>query len=194
MDCLGSALIATFPVLRLFRIMLTSILYLQRERSLAVVSGILIARADSPAAICTHVRTRMFDLCVLPSEFIGSQRVSERERERRSCARGNDDSSAGRSPRGVNEAKVAQSRPLWSSLVNQRRSLNFPSAPRNSQLPVPSGSTGARPFIFVSRDCNRWSSRFLFNARKRGPAAEQSLRRRGATGSAENEGEFMGIG
>jgi len=72
------------------------------------VSGILIARAGSPAAICTHVRARMFDLCVLPSEFIGSQRA-------RGNAQGeeDDDSSAGkRSPRAVNEAKVARNRPI----------------------------------------------------------------------------------
>lgn len=55
---------------RTLRIMITSILYLQRERTL-VVSGILIAQP--PARDYTHVRERMSDLCVLPLKFIGSR-------------------------------------------------------------------------------------------------------------------------
>lgn len=57
---------------RTLRIMITSILYLQRERTL-VVSGILIAQPPARGYVYTHVRERTSDLCVLPLEFIGSR-------------------------------------------------------------------------------------------------------------------------
>lgn len=171
--CPGNALIATLweggRGFRTLRIMITSILYLQRERTL-VVSGILIAQPSARGYVYTHVRERTSDLCVLPLEFIGSRwakfgngrgREKKRDRTWRKKRRG---TSPRKSPKVVNQAKVT--RPSRDELDSvDPRSLgpsNFPSIYRNLQLFDPHGSAKIRPFVFVTRDCNRWLFCFLF--------------------------------
>lgn len=168
--CPGTALIATLGGGGGFwtsRIMITSILYLQRERSLRRVRN--SNRSNRlPAAMYTHVRVRMPDLCVLPLEFIGSRgerslgTEGKRKRGKRGV-KGTDVSPEEKSEsrkRGEGHSDLLATN-LTSVDPRSLEPLNFPSTSQFATFRPGTAQAWIRSFVFVTRDCNRWPSRFF---------------------------------